>query len=79
MKVETIKGLSTIETEMEDKRARQSISEDQSPQLIRSPSRMTHSHGKDGLDILQLEMMINSLKRMSRCQKVGSLITMALE
>ena len=55
------------------------MSEDYSPQLIfRSPSRISQ-HGKDSLDILQLEMMINSIKRMSRCQKVGSLITMTLE
>ena len=42
---------------------------------VTSPSR----GAKDTLDLLQLERMLNSLKRLSRCQNVGTLITSTLE
>ncbi len=55
------RGLSTIETEIDEKNGSRS---ERASVLQRSPSRMI---GKEGLDILQLEMMLNSLKRMARC------------
>lgn len=52
-----------------------------SPFYRRSPSKQSHtvSLKLETLDILQLEIMLNSLKRLARCETIGSLVTTTFE
>ena len=76
-----MKGISSMDTSEIVRGLKDSPSGNSSPLYRRSPSKASHtvSLKLESLDILQLEIMLNSLKRLARCETIGSLITTTFE
>ena len=80
-KIELMKGVSSMDTAEIIRGMKDSPSGNSSPFYRRSPSKQSHtvSLKLETLDILQLEIMLNSLKRLARCETIGSLVTTTFE